>query len=143
MPGSELNLHFVSEEEDNLQKLNHWLNYEISSVGLGGLAFFIPFGLVLTLLKWAAVIFTPCMLWRLFKARRFGWIVGFGIFVVLPFLAGWFMVKDDLIASIFTSMIPLAAFYLYTCVLRVVVGEWLEKLRWEGELTEKAFHHTA
>lgn len=122
---SEPNFHFASEEYDNLESLHQWLAYELSSAGLSGLAFLLPYRYVVLLLKLAAFIFTPYMLWRLFKAGRFGWIAGFFITVGLPFLYGQRADPTGIITGFLLSILPLITFYLYTWALRLHLSEWL------------------
>lgn len=137
----ELNFHFVSEDYDNLDKLHRWLSYELSSAGLSGLAFLVPYKYIADLLTLAAVIFTPYMLWRLFKARRFGWIVGFFITVGFPFLLGRFAGSTGMVAGFLLSVFPLIAFYFYTWMLRLKTGEWLLDVEpLEGELASSQQH---
>ena len=78
------------------------------------------------LLKGAALLFSPYMLLRLFQSGRYGWIVGFTITVVLPFLLVW-LVQPEGVAGILFSAFPLATFYAFTWLLRYSVGEWIEE----------------
>lgn len=119
-------------EEYRLQHLHRWLTAGGSSGALAGTAFFIPYGIVLTLLKWAAVIFAPYMLWRLAQSKRFGWIAAFMFVVGLPL--GFSMITQPQgVGGFIISVVPLFTFYSYTWLLRHTVAEWLEELRWQRE----------
>ncbi len=65
-----------------LEQLHRWLNFELPGAILFALSFFYTATFYLFLV--AAVVFTPFMLKVLFEERRFGWIVTFFLFVVLP-----------------------------------------------------------
>ena len=117
-----LELPIISTEEDRLSRLHRWLTYEISGLTVGGIGFFGPYALVGGLRIWAAVLFTPYMLWRLFEARRYGWMIGFVLFVGFPALIGHLL-------HLGVILLPLGAFYVYTWALRHAVGKWLDDFR--------------
>ena len=118
-----------------LRQLHRWLTLEGSSFALGSFALFLPYGLVFTLLKWGAVLFTPYMIWRLFQSKRYAWIVGFAIVVGIPAL--WVFFRRDTgisdVSGFLLYLLPLITFYAYTWLLRYSVGEWLEELRWKRQ----------
>lgn len=119
-------LHFESIEQVRLRELHRWLTYEGLSGALVGFSFAVPYEVVFMVLKGAALLFTPYMLLRLFQLRRYGWIVGFIITVVLPLLLVM-LVQPEGVAGILFSAFPLATFYAYTWLLRYSVGEWIEE----------------
>lgn len=59
----------VGEQEHALQQLRYWLHYEGLTGLLGGTVFWLPVGLVVTVLMLLAAVFTPYMLWRLVTAK--------------------------------------------------------------------------
>ena len=95
---------------------------------LGAAAFVLPFGLVASVLVALAVVFTPYMLWELYRA---GWHRAIGAFAALvlgPAVASWFaggaLLQYALIGG------ALLGFYLYTWALFYLIGEHLSEARW-------------
>ena len=70
------------------------------------------------------------MICQLFRSRRYGWIVGFALFVGIP--AALMLLRQDAgifdISGFFLYMLSLITFYAYTWLLRYSVGEWIEDL---------------
>ena len=120
----------TSAEQHNLEHLHRWLTIGSSSGAFAGAVFFLPYGLVFMVLKWAAVLFSPYVLWRLIKAKRYGWITAFVLLVGLPVGFSLFA-RPDTVSGVIFSALPLLTFYGYTLALRHSVGEWLEELRWQ------------
>jgi len=115
----------LGQEESSLRRLHAWLKYE----GLTGVfifaVFFMPFGIVFDVLAVAAVAFTPFMIWLLARAGWYRAIVLFVAFVVLPFVLSR-LVSDDLsLGRYLLEVTPLAAFYIFNWVLRLIIGEYL------------------
>lgn len=133
---------FLSGDEARLRRLHHWLTLEGSSVVLGSFVFFLPFGLVYTVLKWGAILFTPYMVWTLVQCRQYGWVAGFAVVVGIPAVFGFFA-ETTTVGGFILSMLPLFMFYVYTWVLRHRVGEWMEELRWkrQNEILQMKSHH--
>jgi len=105
----------------SVRRLQQWLDYELSTFILILFSWFVHIALLLMII--AAVIFTPFMLKVMFEERRFGWILFFFLMVILP-AASIFIFN---IGSTFKSvieLIPLALFYFYCFVLRLVIKDW-------------------
>ena len=108
----------------NLRRLNQWLTYELSSIVLYALSWFVSF--TIALMTIAAVIFTPIMLKILFQEGKYGWITFFVVIVIVPtivlFATGWHQLHGHTLA-----LIPLASFYFYCFLLKFVVRDWMDK----------------
>lgn len=111
-----------SNEKKYLEKLGRALNYELSSSLLLIVSYLWP------LLAVAAILFTPFMLFLLSRAGKTGWLVTFGIMVVLPFIAFLIFGRHSGYLGVLLLM-PLCFFYLYTFLLRLTVNDWVNELR--------------
>ncbi len=127
MSDVEASAYATSEEEHALQKLHYWLRYEGQTAWLGGGAFFLPYSLISAVLTTLAVVFTPYMLWRLAKAKWYKAIALFIILVCVPFLATRFMQGGSSTAYYLWTTVSLVLFYVYTWVLRSVIGDHLRE----------------
>ena len=114
-------------EKQKLQKLNFWLSFEIRSVGIFALHFFLPMGLVLSILVTAAIIFLPFMLLILIQLRKFGWLIIFFVFVAPPLLLDLIKVENTTYEWILRGF-SLAFFYFYCFTLKYSVKERLNDL---------------
>ena len=119
------------EYTTRLNKLYQFLNYEIKSSFLI-LLLWIPlmFLLVIGLLILAAILFTPFMLFVLYKEERIGWIVTFVLSVIFPLVLLVIFAKQ----LFFLFMIP---FYFYCFVLRMVVKDWIQEKNAKNELQKR------
>lgn len=113
-----------------LERLHHWLTLEGATALAIPAMFFLPIDIGTLLLKWAAIAFTPYMLWRLYQVRRFGWIATFIIAVAAPLAL--MRTPETITYAYLLSLLPLLLFYSYTWILRQSVGVWLEEARWAG-----------
>ncbi|MCX6151751.1 MAG: hypothetical protein NTX22_14605 [Ignavibacteriales bacterium] len=119
-------INLQSSKYRNLQNLQRWLNYELSSSVLlflwwfGSLAGF--------LMVAAAIIFTPFMLFVLYKERKFGWITTFILMISIPLSLNLITVKDPTFTFI-KMLLPLASFYFYCFILRFSVNDWVSEER--------------
>ena len=130
MQDHELLAYSVGEDEYALQQLHYWLAYEGLTFLGGSAAFWLPYQLVFTVLVLLAAVFTPYMLWQLFRARWFKSIGVFVVVVLLPFVCSKVVPVNDPLAEFLLLALPLVAFYVYTWVLRLVLGEHLSERRW-------------
>ncbi|MFA7229021.1 MAG: hypothetical protein WC061_08295 [Melioribacteraceae bacterium] len=109
-----------------MTRLSKVLNYELSSSVLFLLAFVSVFAIPLLML--AAIVFTPIMLFDLYKSNKKGWIAAFVVIVIVPLLIILIigMNSGDIKTFLF---IPLAPFYLYTFLLKLSVNERVQELK--------------
>lgn len=105
----------------NIRRLQHWLDYELSTSLLFFLNWF--WNIAIVLMTIAAVLFTPFMLKVLIEERRIGWIIFFVIIVVIPVFI-LFILNMELTNKLFFGLIPLALFYFYCFLLRIVIRDW-------------------
>ncbi|WKZ69440.1 MAG: hypothetical protein QY331_15875 [Melioribacteraceae bacterium] len=111
---------------NNLTRLSKYLNYQISTVGLFVLSF-LSFGFIF-LVTIAAIIFTPFMLYVLYKENKNGWIVFFIILVVIPFILS--TIFHFTVSFVFPwYLIVLVVFYFYCFLLRLEVNNWMRERR--------------
>lgn len=116
------------EEENALRQLHYWLRYEGMAPLLGGSAFFIPYGIVMVVLVALAVVFTPYMLFQLWRARWLKSILAFALIVLVPVVGCRFVSADDTLVRFFLTYGPLVPFFIYTWGLRLVLGEKLAEV---------------
>lgn len=105
----------------NVRRLQQWLGYEISTLLLMLLSWFWNIAIILMII--AAFLFTLFMLKILFEERRFGWIIFFFLFVIIP-TCGFFFLEIDASYKFAIEMIPLALFYFYCFVLKLAIKDW-------------------
>ncbi len=118
----------VSVEVYSLRELLYWLQYEKHTWTLCAGGIYLPIGLILMLVTLLAIVFTPYMLWHLFKAKWYKSIVVFLIIVVLPFIAFQILEIENEVLSYIVKSIPILTFYLYTNVISYVIGGHLNKV---------------
>ncbi len=108
-----------------LEKFYKYLNYEISSSLLYLGSWFIP--MFTSLLFFAAIVFTPFMLFVLYKEGKNGWIIFFSIIVILPVV---------ILISFYSSllMVVLVPFYLFCFILRMEAKGWVTEMRARNDL---------
>ncbi|NNF03657.1 MAG: hypothetical protein HKN17_04240, partial [Rhodothermales bacterium] len=134
-------------DESRLETLHRMLTFGASSAGFLWVLFWLPYGPVLSLMLIGAVAFTPYLVLTLFRLRKTGWLIAYGILVFLPVLFAALTGTAHLLSllpgagSIGQAPIrgyggfllwiwPLVGFYICTFVLRHSVGHWLEEARW-------------
>ncbi len=140
-----------------MERLHYWLALEVSGGALGFGGFFLSAGAAFQLLFYAALLFTPYMLWMLHKAGWHGWIRGFALLVGLPLVlsyGGWAkaVLSGRAVMLLFAGgsplgmigrVLPLAVFYLYTWALKHAVRERIEALRWQEKWAAENAQATA
>lgn len=119
----------LTEEDELLIRLKHILNYELSSSIFYVLSFSVSIMLFLSVL--AALLFTPFLIYVLIKAKKFGWLIAFLAIVLLPVLVIFIISPKTMYSQIFL-MIQLGAFYAYCFVIRLVVVDWVEEIKWKS-----------
>jgi hypothetical protein len=110
----------------NLLRLHKYLNYNFTGTAFLLIAFFIYANIIF--LTVAAFVFTPFMLYDLYKENKKGWIITFLVMVCIPFLAlllVYFSTKFNMILL----YILIGLYYLYCFLLRHEVNEWVSEDR--------------
>jgi uncharacterized membrane-anchored protein len=110
-----------------ISKLQHWLDYGLSSSALFFLSY--AYGFTLILAFFAAIALLPLLLKVLIKERRYGWLIFFFISVAGPALVTYYLL--DHVAwiysgtNIFTTVsVALVLFYFYCGLLRLTIPQW-------------------
>ena len=109
---------------NSLRQLKKYLNYELSTSVLFFMSFFAGLFIILSLI--AALIFTPYMLYVLFKEKRMGWISFFFILVIIPLLI-LLIVSFTIEFMMPLLLVPLGLFYFYCFLLRFEVNGWIRE----------------
>lgn len=113
------------EKTHRLENLYKYLNYEISSSVLYVAGWF--YAILSYVIVIAAIVFTPFMLYVLYKEGKNGWIISFSIVIILPLISILLFYPDLLIVG-------LAPFYLFCFLLRMEVKGWLTEMRARNDL---------
>jgi hypothetical protein len=116
-----------SDPETNipqLRRLRHWLTYNRYTIFTYGGGIFFPAGIILLCLILLAILFTPYMLFVLYKNRKHGWLLLFAIIVGIPILPA-FLSTGNFVLNVMMHFLPLLAFYLYCFLLRFSVDDWI------------------
>jgi hypothetical protein len=118
----------LSSRASHLNRLYTILNYELSTTIL----FILQnvWQLTLFLAAAAAILFTPYMIFVLWKEKKYGWIIIFMFMVVLPLLIIILFLSDHLFYLAYLQ-IPLPLFYLNCFSLRFDSKEWLKEITWK------------
>lgn len=107
----------------HLEKLHKVMKYDLSSktpsfayLNMDGVA-----------RSWVLIslISTPYILWLLLKLRKFGWLISFAIFVLLPFLFNYFVIMSSN-AGIFFWAITLINWVAFLFLLKNSYKKWRE-----------------
>ncbi len=114
------------ENTSQLEKLYKYLNYEISSSPLFIGSLFLP--IFVPILFLAAFIFTPYLLYVLYKEGRNGWFLTFILMVLLPVLL-------LLVLAVQYFLFALLPFYFYCFLLRFEAKGWLTEIRARNDFT--------
>jgi|GEM_PF-1462947 len=124
-------------EENSLSQLQYWLQYEKYSWVAGAGIVWMPYGLIMMGLLILAVLFTPLMLWHLFKAK---WYKSIGIFfatVIFPLVISLFFEIENTVADFLLMVLPLFTFYCYTWILSYAIDNYLNDMKtvkkWQKE----------
>ncbi len=127
----------VTVEESSLSTLYNWLQFKKHTWIIGAVIIWLPYDIILTGISILAAIFTPFMLWHLFKAKWYNAIITFCAIVILPFIIFLLVQIDNPLTSLLTGVVPLVTFYFYTYVISYMIGEYIGELkaarRWEKE----------
>lgn len=107
-----------------MRRLYYILNYELSTSTLLLLAGLGPLFIVIAMLT--SLLFTPYMLYVLYKDEKYGWIITFSLFVIIPTLLNFIQV-DSMMFKSSLNYVVLGMFYFYCFLLRFSVKDWLEE----------------
>lgn len=113
-----------SPQRTHLKKLNYYLNFEVSSVIFYLLFLFLSSTITIIILGSAALIFTPYMLFVLFKEKKTGWLITFLIMVILPFIAGMLFYSTE-VKSMILPNVTFGTFFLYCFLLKMSTRDWV------------------
>lgn len=83
-----------------------------------------------------AILFTPYMLYVLYKERKYGWIVIFCLMVVLPYPVIYLIIGEYILLTAWL-LLPVIPFYLYCFLIKFSVDDWLREYNWEQQLIEQ------
>lgn len=72
-----------------------------------------------------AVISTPYLLWLLFKLQKFGWLVSFTIFILVPFMVNYFYISNTN-AGLMILAITLIDWAVFLFLLKNSYNTWKE-----------------
>lgn len=107
-----------------MKKLYYFLNFELSTSTLLLFASLGPLFIVIMMLT--SLLFAPYMLYVLYKDEKYGWIITFSMFVVIPTLLNFSQINSMMFKSSL-NYIVLGMFYFYCFLLRFSVKDWLEE----------------
>ncbi len=113
------------ENINRLENLYKYLNYEVSSSLLYLGSWFIP--MFVPLLFLAAIVFTPYLLFVLYKEEKTGWIIFFVLSTLIPII----LLLIFYPAIIMAGLIP---FYLFCFLLRMETKGWITEMRARNNL---------
>jgi hypothetical protein len=118
-----------TEEEYSLNRLQYWLQYGKHSWTLGAGIIWFTYGFILRIVKILAIVFTPYMLWHLFKAKWYKSIAVFLAVVAAPYVTFLFIHAGNLYINYFFMVLPVLTFYLYTYIISYMIGEYLAEIK--------------
>ena len=135
MNNSDILSGFKTLEKKSLNQLQSGLEFEKYGWVLGAGIVFVPYNIVLMGLLIIAVVFTPFMLWHLYKAKWYKSISVFIVTVILPFIGYQFFNTGHFVADFLLMVFPLFTFFCYTWILSYVIRDYLNEL----EATKSSF----
>lgn len=109
----------------HLEKIQSILRIEIPAYLLLSLSFFTGIGFFI--LKIVILLFSPYMVFVLFRLKKFGWITTFCLIVVLPYIFS-FIKFSDATLTLLINLFPLLTFLIFTFLLKMVIPDWLEEI---------------
>ncbi len=107
-----------------VRRLRAILWFELSTAALVILNFF--WALTLTIVIVAALLFTPYMLYVLFKEKHYGWIGFFFFIFVLPYIIILLIYYNYMMLPAWL-LLPMPLLYLYYFLLKYSVDDWLKE----------------
>lgn len=113
-------------QNNNINRLQRYLNYEVSGTVLYFFSFF-AFVFIFFAAA-AAIIFTPYMLYVLYREKKRGWIILFAAIVIVPVIFLLIFTAMAEFSNILLFII-LGLFYFYCFLLRFEVNDWVREAR--------------
>lgn len=121
----------IFRPDPELDRLEHYLNYELSGGLLLAISFF--YSAALYVLYPAALWVLVVMMRVLIRKRKFGWLAAFAIMVILPSLLIYItFTHTSFVQSVHPlfvfafPFVPLVLFILYSFFLRIKLPDWRE-----------------
>jgi len=108
--------------DSGIARLDYYLNYNFPLPLLYFFTYAMGFGF--EILAFAALLFSPYMIYILAKNRKYGWVTAFPIMVFFPLFTGIFLVNEQVWYLILTR-ISLGMFYLYCVILKFSTRDWV------------------
>jgi hypothetical protein len=106
------------------------INYIISAAKISSPVFPILFSIIF----FPPAIFTPYILYVLFKEKRFGWIITYFVMVIIP---GVIAITVLGFAYGLIILILFAPFYFFCFLIKFSVDEWIREYNWEQQLIQQ------
>jgi hypothetical protein len=126
----ETNSRFINDIVE-VRRFREILFFEISTSAAFILQAFWPINLYIIIS--AAILFTPYMIYVLFKERKYVWIIMFFLVVVLPYPILYAIVGDYILLPGW-MLLPIIPFYFYCFIIKFSVEDWLSDYSAEQEL---------
>jgi hypothetical protein len=117
-----------------LRRLRAILWFELSTAVLIIFNFF--WALTLAIVIVAALLFTPYMLYVLFKEKHYGWISFFFFIFVLPYIILLLLFYNYILLTAWL-LAPIPLLYCYYFVLKYSVDDWLKEYDAHEQLEEQ------
>ncbi len=108
----------------HIDRLNKILNFKIDSVAPSA-TFLFPDSLGSASII-ASVFATPVILWTLFKLKRYGWLIGFCVFVIIPYIAINILVEEGTWYILY--LFPMLFLFVYYFILKQAIKDWREPI---------------
>ncbi|MFD2531063.1 hypothetical protein [Gracilimonas halophila] len=109
----------------HLERLDKILNYGIDDA-VPAPFYFVPDS-VGSIGILVAIVSTPVILWSLFRLKRYGWLLSFFLFIMLPYIATYYFIPNSSWNFVFV-IIPLAFLSVYYFILRLTIPNWKEPI---------------
>ena len=113
----------LNTDMDLLVKLKYYLNYQISTSLLMLMCYFTSIAILI--IAAMVILFTPFMLYALYRNKKKKWLISFGI-MVLPLAAAKFAGVGS-VAFYIVLGIEACSYYIYCIALRMTVNNWIEE----------------
>jgi hypothetical protein len=129
----ETNSRFINDIVE-VRRFRAILFFELSTSAAFILQSFWPVNLYIIII--AATLFTPYMIYVLFKERKYGWIILFFLVIVMPYPVLYLIIGDYILLPGW-MLLPIIPFYFYCFIIKFSVEDWLREYTWEQQLVEQ------